>query len=315
MAVFAFYNFKLSEPSLKNETFSAFAPESKLDLKVVQQKKDGSYDDEKVAPKIYNNDVLANHDGILVMTLENNKQKATTIDKQKVEHEHHPFCHVIIDYRDGHNLIAIERNAAFDNKPEKVRNLLAHTLNRILYRNHLTIELTPLSKAYNDIWDAINTIRYRHNDRVKRIAMDFNGNHHTNRQVQASALASIIAEISDKLNAKGLVAFQSEGTEEMDLNAIHEDLLNLAEICVNEGEYDLSIHFFSYGIFRYGSDVVAQYGIEQPIIDDFVCPPDDFDADRERDTLPVWLTKMKEMFNDYDAPTPASVEPKRGHRR
>ena len=61
----------------------------------------------------------------------------------------------------------------------------------------------------------------------------------------------------------------------MDLNAIHEDLLNLAEICLNEGEYDLSIHFFSYGIFRYGSDVVAQYGIEQSIIDDFVCPPDD----------------------------------------
>ena len=315
MATFAFYRFKLNEPSCTKETFAAFEPEKRLDLIVSQRKKDGSYEDNKVVTKCYNNDVLINHEDILVMTIENNKQKATTIDKQKVQHEHHPFCHVIIDYREGHNIIAIERNGAFDNKPEKVRELLCSALNRLLYRNNLEIELVPLAKSYNNIWDAINTIRRRHHDRVKKICLDFTSSHAQNRQVDTNALTAALTNMAEKMNAKGMVAFQSEGDEEMDLNAIHQDLLNIADICVREGEYDLSVHFFSYGIFRYGADVVAQYGIDQTVIDEFVNQNDTFDVDAERDTLPKWLEKMKETFRDYDEAVPVTVEPKRGHRK
>ena len=315
MAVFAFYRFALNEPSQKKETFAAFEAESKLNLVVSIKKNDGSYDDNVVLSKAYNNDVLTNHDEIVVMTVENNKQKATTVDKQKVTHEHHPFCHVIIDYRDGQNIIAIERNAAFDNKPEKVRELLCSALNRLLYRNNLEIELVPLAKSYNNIWDAINTIRRRHHDRVKKICLDFTSSHAQNRQVDTNVLTAALTNMAEKMNAKGMVAFQSEGDEEMDLNAIHQDLLNIADICVREGEYDLSVHFFSYGIFRYGADVVAQYGIDQTVIDEFVNQNDTFDVDAERDTLPKWLEKMKETFRDYDEAVPVTVEPKRGHRK
>lgn len=314
MAVFAFYKFRLSEPSLTKEIFSSFETGSKQDFKVTFRKKDGS-DDEKITPKVYQNDILINRENIIVLTLENNKQKATTIDKQKVQHEHHPFCQVIIDYRNGQNIIAIERNDAFDYKPEKVRDILSKALNRLFYRYNLTIELSPLTKSYSDIWDAINTIRRRHHDRVKKICLDFNGRHARNQRIQANNLAAVVAEMSDKLNAHGMVAFQSQGDEEMDLNAIHEDLLNLADICLHEGEYDLSVHFFSYGIFRYGTDVMAQYGIEQTAIDDFVGYTDDFDISEEVVPLPAWLIQMRQTFCDYDAPTPTSIEPKRGHRR
>ena len=107
MAVFTFYKFTLNEPSLKNEIFSEFKADSKLDLKVAQQLNDGSFDDHFGMPKVYNNDIIANHDNILVMTIENNKKKDTTIEKKIHTHEHHPFCHVIIDYRDGR----VERQA------------------------------------------------------------------------------------------------------------------------------------------------------------------------------------------------------------
>lgn len=70
MATFAFYRFKLNEPSCIKETFSAFEPEKRLDLIVSQQKKDGSYDDNKVITKCYNNDILTNHEDIIVLTIE-----------------------------------------------------------------------------------------------------------------------------------------------------------------------------------------------------------------------------------------------------
>lgn len=315
MAVFAFYRFKLNDPSLTKETFAAWEPETKLDLIVSQRKKDGDYDDNPVVRKCYNNDILTNHENIIVLTIENNKQKVTTIDKQKVQHEHHPFCHVIIDYREGHNIIAIERNGAFDNKPEKVRDILFHALNRIFYRQNLTIELTPIAKTYDDIIQAIDMIRRRHHDRVKKICLDFNSKHNPNRQVATNALTTALALMADKANAKGMVAFQSEGDEEMDINAIHKDLLTIADICVREGEYDLSVHFFSYGIFRYGADVVAQFGVDQTVIDEFANQADSMDADNERDSLPNWLDKMKETFADYNEQTVVSIEPKRGRRK
>lgn len=315
MATFAFYRFKLNDPSCTKETFAAFEPEKRLDLIVSQRKKDGSYEDNKVVTKCYNNDVLTNHEDILVMTIENNKQKATTIDKQKVQHEHHPFCHVIIDYREGHNIIAIERNGAFDNKPEKVRDILFHGLNRIFYRQNLTIELTPLAKSYKDIMEAIEMIRRRHHDRVKKICLDFNSKHNPNRQVDTNSITTAMALLADKANAKGLVAFQSEGDEEMDINAIQQELLAIADICYREGEYDLSIHFYSYGIFRYGADVVAQFGVDQSVIDEFVNQADSMDADRDRDSLPNWLDKMKDTFSDYNEQTVATIEPKRGRRK
>ncbi|MBQ7531879.1 MAG: hypothetical protein IJT12_09260 [Paludibacteraceae bacterium] len=315
MAVFTFYKFTLNEPSLKKETFSDFKTGSKLDLKVAQQLNDGGYDDHFGMPKVYNNDIIANHDNILVMTIENNKKKETTIEKKTLTHEHHPFCHVIIDYRDGQNLIAIERNMAFDNKPEKVREILYKALNRLFFRDNLQIDLQPLTKSYNDIWDAINTIRRRYHDRVKKICMDFSSNRNKERKVDSNALAAIIAEISEKTNAKGMVAFQSQGNEEMDLNAIQQDLLNIAEICLNEGEFDLSVHFYSYGVFRYGTDVTAQYGIDQEVIDDFVLLVDAFDMDKERIPLPRWLNNVKDIFHDFDTTAPTIIEPKRGHRR
>lgn len=315
MATFAFYRFKLNDPSCTKETFAAFESEKRLDLIVSQRKKDGSYEDNKVVTKCYNNDVLINHEDILVMTIENNKQKATTIDKQKVQHEHHPFCHIIIDYREGHNIIAIERNGAFDNKPEKVRDILFHGLNRIFYRQNLTIELTPLAKSYKDIIEAIDMIRRRHHDRVKKICLDFNSKHNPNRQVDTNSITTAMALLADKANAKGLVAFQSEGDEEMDINAIQQELLAIADICYREGEYDLSIHFYSYGIFRYGADVVAQFGVDQTVIDEFVNHADSMDADSERDSLPSWLDKMKDTFADYNEQTVVSIEPKRGRRK
>ena len=46
---------------------------------------------------IFRCQVLRHEDGVVLMALENNRSKHTTINLKDVEHEHHPFCLVIID--------------------------------------------------------------------------------------------------------------------------------------------------------------------------------------------------------------------------
>lgn len=66
-------------------------------------------------------DVLRHEGGVILMTVEANKSKHTTIDKKDVEHQHHPYSIVLIDNRPGHQMVGIERNSAFRPQPRQTR--------------------------------------------------------------------------------------------------------------------------------------------------------------------------------------------------
>ena len=45
--------------------------------------------------------------------LESNGTKTTIENKKRVKHPNNPYCRVIIDNREGYQIVAIEKNAAF----------------------------------------------------------------------------------------------------------------------------------------------------------------------------------------------------------
>ena len=92
-------------------------------------------------------------------------------------HEHHPYCHVVIDNRPGHQLMAVVKNSAFDNKPDKVCGILYQAFNNaaILGQYHLKLEFSRYQRDKNEFWPVVNDIRSKFKDSVRQIRMDFKG--------------------------------------------------------------------------------------------------------------------------------------------
>ena len=175
MPIFAFYDFKIGqrkdeeadmfkeqekEDNTKIKQYdspeacfaSFFKKGGKLSLNVLREKGKGKEKTTEWEP--FENDVLMVADGVILMTIENNKWKHTTNKKKDVAHEHHPFCHVVIDNRPGHQVMAVVKNSAFDNKPDKVCGILYQAFNNaaILGQYHLKIEFTKRQRKKNEFW-------------------------------------------------------------------------------------------------------------------------------------------------------------------
>ena len=330
MAVFAFYSFEIKHLSRQaelafpdmeakpdyaeqEELFREVFFGKSVELWTAFRRKDGTYD--KRIQEQFTNEILVNRQDIIVMTIEANKQKTTIENKQKVTHPHNPYGMVIIDYREGQNLIALQKNAAFT-KAEKFAEVVLHTFNRLFADYDLRMEIKPLVREGLTFWDAVTEIRARHHDKVKRISLDFSEAQEAADSSSGKAL-TIISNIMRKLHANGMMVVESKDDTEVDLDRVHEDMLMLADICMEQPEYELNVHFASYGVYRFGADVTAQFGVDDRIIENFHNYVDEPDLFGGHYTLNHWLEDTKDLLVAHDYVESTFVEPvaKPSHRR
>ena len=70
---------------------------TELTLPVVRKTKKGS-----IERKDYHADVLRSENNVTLVQPENLKVKKTILHRKENTHEHHPFCNVVVDLRNGH---------------------------------------------------------------------------------------------------------------------------------------------------------------------------------------------------------------------
>ena len=70
---------------------------TELTLPVVRKTKKGS-----IERKDYHADVLRSENNVTLLQPENLKVKKTILHRKENTHEHHPFCNVVVDLRNGH---------------------------------------------------------------------------------------------------------------------------------------------------------------------------------------------------------------------
>ena len=286
MPIFAFYDFKLGQrENEETELFkdqaeedckpakhydspeacfgSYFKTGGKLSLNVLREKGKGK--DKTVEWEPFENDVLMVADGVVLMTIENNKVKHTTNQKKDVTHEHHPYCHVVIDNRPGHHVMAVEKNSAFDNKPDKVCGILNQAFNNaaILGQYHLKIDFVKRQRKENEFWPVVNDIRSIFKDKVCQIKMDFTGDD-ADEESNPQDIVSMMRALARRAASTAAVTLNAEG-EEVKLDDLYDDLTNMANICLTQKGYDLTVKFRSFGLYRYGADIVAQFGVEDEV--------------------------------------------------
>lgn len=338
MPIFAFYEYKISQRNdeeaylfkdhvaedgeqLKHYDTpeacfgSFFRTNGKLSLNVLKEKGKGK--DKTVEYESYENDVLKVDDDVILMTIENNKLKYTTNKKKDVAHEHHPYCHVVIDNRPGHQVMAVVKNSAFDNNPDKVCGILSHAFNNqvILGKYHLKIEFSKRQRAKNEFWPVVNDIRSIFKDCVRQIRMDFSGKD-SEEQPDPQDVVAVMRALARKSASTAAVTLNAEG-EEVKLDELYDDLTNMANICLTQKGYDLTVKFRSFGLYRYGADIVAQFGVEDEIVEEFEkgIKRMNFENPNGSYALIEWLDRMIELLPRYENETPVQKRGKRSRRR
>ena len=339
MPIFAFYDFKIGQR--KDEEADMFkeqekedniqlkqydSPEAcfgsffktggKLSLNVLREKGKGK--NKTVEWEPFENDVLMVADDVILMTIENNKWKHTTNKKKDVAHEHHPYCHVVIDNRPGHHVMAVVKNSAFDNKPDKVCGILYQAFNNetILGQYHLKIEFTKRQRAKNEFWPVVNDIRSIFKDRVRQIRMDFSGDYDEELSPEAQDMVAVMRMLARKSASTAAVTLNADG-EEVKLDELYDDLTNMANICLTQKGYDLTVKFRTFGLYRYGADIVAQFGVEDEVIEEFEngVKKMNFENPNGSFALIEWLDRMIALLDKYEDEIPVQKRGKRGRRR
>ena len=339
MPIFAFYKYNISQrkdeeadlfkdleeedgEKLKNYDSpeacfgSFFRTSGKLSLNVLKEKGKGK--NKFLETELYENDVLMVADDVILMTIENNKWKYTTNKKKDVPHEHHPYCHVVIDNRPGHQVMAVAKNSAFDNKPDKVCGILNQAFNNAVFlgKYHLKIDFIKRHRGKNEFWPVVNDIRSIFKDSVRQIRMDFSGKG-AEEQPDPKDVVAVMRALAKKSASTAAVTLNAEG-EEIRLDELHDDLTNMADICLHQKGYDLTVKFRTFGLYRYGSDIVAQFGVDDEVIEEFENGIKRMNYENPNGSsyaLIDWLDRMIELLPRYENETPVQKRGKRSRRR
>jgi hypothetical protein len=234
-----------------------------------------------------------------------------------VAHEHHPYCHVVIDNRPGHQVMAVVKNSAFDNKPDNVCGILYQGFNNatILGQYHLKIEFTKRQRSKNEFWPVVNDIRSIFKDHVRQIRMDFSGKD-ADEQPDPQDVVAVMRALARKSASTAAVTLNADG-EEVKLDELYDDLTNMANICLTQKGYDLTVKFRTFGLYRYGADIVAQFGVEDEVIEEFEngVKKMNFENPNGSFALIEWLDRMIALLDKYEDEIPVQKRGKRGRRR
>ena len=314
--MFNFYTFEISQIDNKGDLFaidpepdkqrnyktpldcfgSFFATNSTLLLPVLKSR--GSAREKEFSNENYKCDVIRGEEGVILLTIENNKVKHTIVNKKDKVNEHHPFCHILIDNRPGKQIIGIERHAAFDQNTDKVATILKMGMNHHLSNYHLTMSIALLKKKRADFWEIVDEVRIKFNDIVRQIRFDFNGKQEAN---EANQLITLINELARKSDSMGALILNAEGNGEIKLKEIYEDITNLANICLSSKCYDLTVKFKNFGIYRYGAEQLAQFGVDEQLLNSFASGVRQigFEDGDNPYALIDWLDKLSELLQGY----------------
>ncbi len=312
MAQFALYHYELSpftnkEPRLfpidnpdhkydsMEALFESFLPGRGSSLGVKEAKVKGTGEDKITTYEAHGSEVLQNKNHIIAFKVQRNgTKKVDTVDWEKEDVPHHPSVRVLIDNREDRQIIAIENNSGF--KAEKAYELLKSHFNNNLKDYYVRFECYPLLKKA-DFWESVDEIKHRFNDFIKRVQFDFVG-------VERSG-----AMFSDKLSSFLNIINSAHGGIFMDftdtdqLNRAKDDIVNMAELCYRNKDYNLTVKFRDFGSFCYGQKIKAQWGLDDDKIDKFskkYIQMDMFDVgDKAFNDIAEWFDKIRTLFDDY----------------
>lgn len=262
------------------------------ELKVPREKKD--------VLELYHMEVLRLLDHVALVTLENNKTKTVTNNKVDQKVQHHPWCRIVFDLREGRQLIAVEASSAFGTDGLALCRLLKAGFDEFLRTYHLGINIQAMRKREQDLWVVLHGIVNITGDKVTQVKFDFAD---AEEQAVGRSRHAIIDTLIRMARQSGCQsAFLLEGSKDsVPLETIKDDLSMVAAYCMKNPRYKLTIRFKNYGIYRVGGELEARFAIDLQMLTDFEQGFLTFSMGSESHplSLPEWLDCTFQLLTDF----------------
>ena len=261
--------------------------------------------------------VECKRDRVTLLLLCNEKSHKYYEKKDQEELIYHPGCYVVIDNRvgvgpDGRKgviYMAIERTPAFENKPDKVRDLLEKSFNALLAEREIVVEIRAQMHE-GEFWDAVNEQCDQHGDHVRRVTFDF-PNPKKIKTIDAPEELNerllILSAFTSTFNAaKGSLHMEASKDEALLLDQKQEDIAQMVKLCCRNG-YNIAVRFAKYGLYRFGNNIKAFGHIKEEYLKEFTTGQTILGKAVENNfELVNWLDNIRISTESYtdEEPTP-----------
>ena len=166
----------------------------------------------------------------------------------------------------------------------------------------------------------VDEIVEKFNDRVKQIRLDFDGDDDGNAASASPTLCAnnflaLLSSMANSSESNALFALCAKNDDGVKLDNIRTDLQHIADQCLAQKVYTLSVRFKTFGIYRYGADLAAQFCIDENLIAEFVIGEKkiEFDDKEEGFYMIMWLNRLNNLTKDNYKNEP--IQPRRTRRR
>lgn len=292
--------FPLGDSSRQYKTmdnlFESYLPGRGGSLDVLEPKEVGKGEMKTTEYEPHESKVLQNIRHIVAFKVQKNaKKKIETRDWGQKDEPNYPCVRVLIDNRPNVHLMAIENKSTF--KTDQAFDLLKTHFNMKLKDHYVRFECTPLVKK-EDFWKAVDEIKNRFGDFIKRVQFNFVGEQRKESRGFADKLACFLQTIN---SSHGGIFMDFKDIDSLD-NA-KDDISNMAKLCYRNKNYNLSVKFRDFGAFSYGQDIKAQWGLDDEKIEEFsqqyrqedwVTP-----GNTGYNAIAEWFDKITVLFHDY----------------
>lgn len=216
--------------------------------------------------------LIYKHDEIIAMCLENTKNVGIWKKMNKTQVESNPFCNIIIDTREGHNNIAIQRNTAFRNT-DQVGKLLETALHEILFDYEMDITIESQTHG-GSFWSIVNEQTHNHQDYVTKAVFHFNemSQEKVEKLGHVSDNVLCLMKMAAKKGVKkSKYEMESDNKNEgrIEFDETDEDIAQMEKLCRDNRDYSLSVYFRYYGIYKYGQEVRLQIPMRMNEFEEF----------------------------------------------
>lgn len=200
--------------------------------------------------------------------------------------------------------MAIE-NAAMD--PDKTAKIIQNSFNYALNRYGYGFEVNRLIRTLPFL-EAVREIRDKLHDHINKLVFDFDKNMEQQKELSGKfvyALKEWIGSFADS----GQIAANISNDNQLFDSIVTQDFELMAELCASNKNYNLLVKFSHFGIFRYGKDIKAQFGLDNDVLERFFKPkvaePTQLEVFERREqepkiTLYEWLNDVKTIYVDYE---------------
>lgn len=264
----------LSNQSLNMSFYKGFevawhTPEKKLNLYSVKKNKDQTEE-----PELYENNIEAIQDGVVLMVIRNHKMLKFTPkdDTEKSKIDDYPWCYAIIDTRPQSQHILIEKKKEAFNSPEMVGDIISKYCTTSLQLPQIGWEYQYSRRVIEGyIWDIVDSrLKYK-KDRVKSLGFHFFKREDDDNDQVDVALQTLLSAFA---TAEGDISVYNEDSSGKSFDHKNETMRRTIEMMIRN-EYTIKVGFDKTGTIEYTKKKVAcpEYVIEPKVLAEFKNEP------------------------------------------